>query len=158
MDSQVIRYQIRSAAHDFSLAIEEHGGYNLGVENVVFRPSRPLNGQSVFISTNGRAFFAAEGKLLFLKDAALVVIVQLDDGRVFHMEPPTPWLLGLVSVQDDLIHADLYQYDNLELSDKIEPIPLNQLAQRLSDGWGKAADGLFPTANHNFVKLYKRHA
>ncbi len=157
MDSQIIRFRIRSTSHNFSLSIEEHGAYNLGAENVVFRPIRPLNNQDVFISTNGRAFFANEGNLLFLKDAALFVVINLSDERVFHMEPPAPWLFGRVWVEDELLHADLYQHDNLELSRKIEPISLEEIADTLSEGWGKAADGLFPTANHNFVQFYKRH-
>lgn len=158
MDSQIIRYRIRSASQNLSLSIEEHGAYNLGAENVIFRPSRPLHDQDVFISTNGRAFFTDDGNLLILKDATLFVVVDLRDDRVFHMEPLTPWLFGRVWVEDNHLHADLYQHDNLDVSDKINPIPLSDLEKFLSEGWGKAADGLFPTANHNFVLLYRRHA
>lgn len=157
MESQLLRYQIHSASHNFSVSIEEHGAYNLGAENVIFRPSRPLNGQNFFISTNGRAFFADNGNLLVLKDAALVVILDLANDRVFHMEPPRPWLLGRVWVEKNLLHADLYQHTDLNASRQIDPIPLVTLADRLTKGWGRAADGLFPTANLVFVRRYKQH-
>lgn len=157
MNTQIIRYRIRSTSHNFSLSIEEHGAYSEGAENVIFRPNRPLNDHDILFSTNGRAFFADNGNLLFLKDAALFVVVRMSDERVFHMEPPSPWLFGRVWIEDDHIHADLYQFDNLDLEDKVDPIPLSEITDRLDEGWGKSADGLFPTANSNFVNFYNRH-
>ena len=156
MDSQVIRYKISAPAHDFALFIEEHGAYNLGAENVIFRPNKQLGDQPYYVTTNGRAFFAADKELLVLKDAGLYVIVRLSDGQAFHMEPPHPWLFGRVWVEDGHVHADLYKFDDPDAADLMKPIPLAEVSERLSEGWGTAADGSFPTANPNFVNSYRR--
>lgn len=142
------RTLIASPALDFELAVEDHGEHHMSCWHIVFVLCPPIEGVGRIKTTNGEASLSPDGRFAILRDRVFLAVADLAGECVFHFEPGHMRAVADVQVEQGELRWISEPLRKGEGPTTAHAVRLEnaRLAEVMEPGWGRAADGRFPSA------------
>ncbi|GAB1270351.1 hypothetical protein NBRC116493_36050 [Aurantivibrio infirmus] len=127
-----------------------HGEHHMGAETVELILPFELEGYSHLFSTNGSVGKSADARFLYLKDATVVLKVNVENHSVEYFQPPNGKYISAFEESSDGYRMEIYgnySRPKEQLLSKAEVI--------FKPGLGPVKNGLFPSAHEPHVNSIK---
>jgi hypothetical protein len=121
--------------------LEYRGEHHMGAEHVHFRLPFAVRGRRRYRTTNGTAYFSPARNALVLRDACVVLSIDLTNHSVQHLLPPSGWYLSDFAESEHGFELELFDGAGHRQS-----IRLAQSEIRFLPGLGPVRSGRFPSA------------